>query len=214
MFVKLKKKDGSPVWVNAGYVVTVTPAKFGGSTVVPIGDGFDYDVMEEPEEVVSLLSGAALSADEKPKRKTRKKKADGEGAVSPEEPPPPEEEKPAAKEKPSGRKPARKKQAAALEEGPESVFGEAASAPAAEDVLAEKLKFDFPEEYIARLRKLAPGSIRKLNNTLVAQCNVTDPGPVVMYLVDRHVIALDKSHVVWLDDPSANPDNMADMVFG
>lgn len=210
MFVKLKKKDGSPVWVNAGYVVTVTPAKYGGSTVVPIGDGFDYDVMEEPDEVVALLSGAAGQEAEKPKRKTRSKKAaaqktggepkgGGEGE-------PKGESAPKAESEP--------KDESAPEDEVESVFGEAKGAPAAEDVLAEKLKFDFPEEYIARLRKLAPRSLRKLNNTLVAQCNVTDPGPVVMYLVDRRVISIDKSHVTWLNDPSADPDNMADMVFG
>ena len=47
-FVRLTRLDGSPIWLNASFVVTVEPRKGGGSVVVPIGDGLDYDVKEPP----------------------------------------------------------------------------------------------------------------------------------------------------------------------
>ena len=59
MFVKLTKMDGSPLWVNANYVVTVEPSRTGGAVVVPLGDGLDYDVRETPEEVMALVAGEA-----------------------------------------------------------------------------------------------------------------------------------------------------------
>lgn len=59
-FVRLTKLDGSPIWLNASFVVTVEPRKGGGSVVVPIGDGLDYDVREAPEAVLACLDGAPL----------------------------------------------------------------------------------------------------------------------------------------------------------
>jgi len=58
MFIKLTRLDNSPIWLNASFVVTVEPRKGGGSVVVPIGDGLDYDVREKPEAVLALLAGA------------------------------------------------------------------------------------------------------------------------------------------------------------
>ena len=55
MFIKLTKLDGTPIWINAVYVVTVEPRKGGGSVVVPVGDGLDYDVRESPEKVLAIL---------------------------------------------------------------------------------------------------------------------------------------------------------------
>ena len=58
MFIRLTRTDGQPIWINASFVVTVEPARSGGSVVVPIGDGLDYDVKETPETVLALLDEA------------------------------------------------------------------------------------------------------------------------------------------------------------
>ena len=58
MFIQLTRTDGSPVWLNASFVVTVEPSRGGGSIVVPIGDGLDYEVKEKPEAVLAILDGA------------------------------------------------------------------------------------------------------------------------------------------------------------
>ena len=54
MYIKLTRLDNTPIWINASFVVTIEPRKGGGSVVVPIGDGLDYDVKETPEAVLSL----------------------------------------------------------------------------------------------------------------------------------------------------------------
>ena len=58
MFIRLTRIDGLPIWINASFVVTVEPTRSGGSIVVPIGDGLDYDVREAPESVLALLNEA------------------------------------------------------------------------------------------------------------------------------------------------------------
>lgn len=58
MFIRLTRTDGLPIWLNASFIVTVEPARSGGSIVVPIGDGLDYDVKEAPETVLALLDNA------------------------------------------------------------------------------------------------------------------------------------------------------------
>lgn len=58
MFIRLTRTDGLPIWLNASFIVTVEPARSGGSIVVPIGDGLDYDVKEAPETVLALLDKA------------------------------------------------------------------------------------------------------------------------------------------------------------
>ena len=62
MFIKFTRLDGTPIWINSTFVVTVEPRRNGGSVVVPIGDGLDYDVKETPEAVLSLLDGAPAPA--------------------------------------------------------------------------------------------------------------------------------------------------------
>jgi len=62
MFIKLTKLDNSPIWLNASFVVTVEPRKGGGSIVVPIGDGLDYEVREKAEVVLGLLEKAPVPA--------------------------------------------------------------------------------------------------------------------------------------------------------
>lgn len=54
MFIKLTKKDGAPIWLNANFVVTLEPVR-GGTVVVPVGDGLDYEVRESVESIIPLL---------------------------------------------------------------------------------------------------------------------------------------------------------------
>ena len=57
MFIQLTRTDGAPVWLNSSFVVTIEPTRSGGSIVVPIGDGLDYEVRESPEAVLEMLEG-------------------------------------------------------------------------------------------------------------------------------------------------------------
>ena len=58
MFIQLTRTDGAPVWLNAAFIVTIEPTRGGGSIVVPIGDGLDYEVREKPGDVLAMLEGA------------------------------------------------------------------------------------------------------------------------------------------------------------
>ena len=62
MFIQLTRTDGAPVWLNAAFIVTIEPARGGGSIVVPIGDGLDYEVREKPGDVLAMLEGAPSAA--------------------------------------------------------------------------------------------------------------------------------------------------------
>ena len=63
MYIKLTRIDGRPIWLNASFVVTVEPQRNGGgSIVVPIGDGLDYEVRETPDTVLAMLEGAPAPA--------------------------------------------------------------------------------------------------------------------------------------------------------
>lgn len=61
-FVRFTRLDGAntPIWINAAFVVTVEPRKGGGSLVVPMGDGMDYEVRETPEAVLKSLEGSEV----------------------------------------------------------------------------------------------------------------------------------------------------------
>lgn len=58
MYIQLTRIDGSPIWLNASFIVTIEPTKNGGSIVVPIGDGLDYEVKESADAVLGLLKEA------------------------------------------------------------------------------------------------------------------------------------------------------------
>lgn len=62
MFIRLTRLDNSPIWLNASFIVTVEPRRGGGTIVVPIGDGLDYEVREKAEAVLALLSDAPVPA--------------------------------------------------------------------------------------------------------------------------------------------------------
>lgn len=203
MFVKLTKMDGSPLWVNAAYVVTVEPSRTGGAVVVPLGDGLDYDVRETPEAVIQMVAGDA-PAPKRTKRATSKKAKDGDGeeqeAESAEAKPeaePTDEPKPAAAKKSAPARKAKPKAKAEPEEEPKP----AADAPSVFPEAEGGGDFALPDADVERLRKFAPKSLRKLYNTLMAQFGVTDPKSVSMYLVHKGVIAIDKTHVNWISEP-------------
>ncbi len=182
MFIKLMRKEGLPIWIKAESIVTVEPTRTGGSLVVPLGDGLDYEVCENPETVLALIAGEPLpkiepptTQEEAPKKTkrvaTRKAKAkaetESEVAVTPTE------------EKPKKKRATRK-----AKEEPAPIF--------------------FPVDQLDRIRKMAPGSVKKLSNTLVTQFKIEDPDAIVKHLEDSGVIAVvEHGHVNWLP-PSAD----------
>ena len=185
MFIKLTRLDHSAIWINASFVVTVEPRKGGGSVVVPIGDGLDYDVMESPEAVLALLADApAPSVVPVPAPKGLAPTLTGvdvspDDSVLPEaKPEPPAEAQPAPAAKPA-RSRAKKPRAAVHKAAP-------TSAPQA-----------LGDEQIVRLRKLAPRSVRKLQNTLVSQFSVADPEDALKTLQTQGVLSVEGDHVVW-----------------
>ena len=205
MFIKLTRFDNRPVWLNAGFVVTVEPRRDGvGSVVVPIGDGLDYDVRESPEEVLRLIDGAPAPSVVPVPVSDSLTKTPAEGATaepSCAEPPvaaPPKPRKRATR----GRA---KPPAAAKESGDRPAAAPAAEA-AAEPAPAEKTEpqpapppaeLELSEADVQRLRKLAPKTLGKLKNTLMTQFRLADVGANVVSLAARGVFALDGSKVLW-----------------
>ena len=202
MFIKLTKLDGTPIWINAVYVVTVEPRKGGGSVVGPVGDGLDYDVRESPEKVLAILgdvpappmvpipSSDALTktpADISPEPESNRQLV-AEALVAPETGAAteavtrtePADGSAAAEEKP--RKRARKTTAAKKPRAPRK---------------AKKPALSIPEAQVERLRKMAPGSVKKLRNTLQTQFKVEDAEGAVAALEENGVLKLDRDHVIW-----------------
>ena len=202
MFIKLTKLDGTPIWINAVYVVTVEPRKGGGSVVVPVGDGLDYDVLESPEKVLAILgdmpappmvpipSSDALTktpADISPEPESNRQLV-AEALVAPETG--------AATEAVTGTEPA--DGSAAAEEKPRKRVRKttAAKKPRAPRK-AKKPALPIPEAQVERLRKMAPGSVKKLRNTLQTQFKVEDAEGAVAALEENGVLKLDRDHVIW-----------------
>lgn len=252
MFVKLTRLDSSPIWINASFVVTVEPRKGGGSIVVPIGDGLDYDVRETPEAVLAALAGAPAPA--VVPVPAPKGLAPSQGDVSPDDfssvdplpaKPAPHERKAARKasvedkgksdssEAGRGASPMRPSENSsapqpAAEPDPADVFAGVVPPPAAEKpaahprtrkpraatarkaaapaapvaevvagAVAKTTPLDLGEDDLARLRKLAPSSVRKLQNTLLSQFHVADSTVTITALEERGVLTLDRDHVIW-----------------
>ena len=230
MFIKLTKLDGTPIWINAVYVVTVEPRKGGGgSVVVPVGDGLDYDVRESPEKVLAILgdvpappvipipSSDALTktpADVSPEPESNRQlvaEARQDAAAQRPEPKPAAggiespvgmagtlvaPETGAATEAVTGTEPA--DGSAAAEEKPRKRARKttAAKKPRAPRK-AKKPALPIPEAQVERLRKMAPGSVKKLQNTLQTQFKVEDAEGAVAALEANGVMKLDRDHVIW-----------------
>jgi len=221
MFIKLTRFDNRPVWLNASFIVTVEPRKDGvGSVIVPIGDGFDYDVRESVEEILGKLDGAPAAtvvpvpapdcltkapADVSPEPEQRRPSADGMR----------EPQKPVEAKKPRRRatrsKAKAEKAGAPVEakpaETPQAVTG-AVEQPAAEKPVVEKpaekpverkqpAPLELSDDQVVRLAKLAPKSVGKLKNTLATQFHVADVGATVLALEAKGAFALDGTRVIW-----------------
>lgn len=177
MYIKLTRLDNSPIWLNASFVVTVEPRKGGGSVVVPVGDGLDYDVRESPEAVLAMLDGAPAPAVVPVPVSDALAPAPEDvspgGEVLSVEDMEDEVEKPAAPKK------------------------KAKAAPRKKAVRRSKKACTLADEQIERLRRMAPGSVRKLNNTLSTQFHVEDAEAEVKALESRGVLKIDREHVEW-----------------
>ena len=193
-FVRLTRLDGSPIWLNASFVVTVEPRKGGGSVVVPIGDGLDYDVRETPEAVLSYLDGAPMP--EVVPVPTSDALTPTPDDVSPEggqdeaKKAEAEDEKPAKK---PVRKTAKRKSAAAAKEEVPSYVVPTPAASAGELL----------DEEVARLRKMAPRTVNKLQNTIMTQFKSVNAEAALAALATRGVITIDGTRVNWLQPETA-----------
>jgi len=189
MYIKLTRLDNSPIWINAAFVVTVEPRKGGGSVVVPIGDGLDYDVRETTDQVLAMLGDAPASAVvpvPAPKMLAPMPEDVSPDTESLKDEPP--TEKPAEEPKPAKRT-RRTKKAAESEVEVKPVRKTRAK--------AKKPAVDFPDDQIERLKKMMPGSMRKLLNTLATQFKTTDAEAVVAFLQERGTIEVEREHVIW-----------------
>jgi len=205
MYIKLTRLDGQPIWINAAFVVTIEPRKGGGAVVVPIGDGLDYDVRETPERVLAVIGDApspTVVPVPPPKGLAPKAPDDvsGEGVAEPEtRNPEPETRNP----EPETASPEPETRNSELETpNPEPAEEKPAKKPARKTTRKTTRKAKKPElpltpEQVDRLIKMAPGSLRKLQNTLTAQFKIETPDAVVEALVAHGVLTLDRDHVEW-----------------
>jgi len=204
MFIKLTRFDNRPIWLNASFIVTVEPRKDGvGSVVVPIGDGFDYDVRESVAEILEKLEGAPAATVVPVPAPDCLTKAPAD--VSPE--PEPKRERPADEARPAeapaeGKKPRKRavrKPKAEGEKGgkPAAKKEESANKPEAAVVQKPLPPLELTPEQVVRLGKLAPKSVAKLKNTLATQFHVADVGATVLALEAKGAFALDGTRVLW-----------------
>ena len=203
MVIKLTRLDNTPIWINASFVVTVEPRKAGGSVVVPIGDGLDYDVKEMPEAVLALLGDAPAPAvvPVPPPPGLAPKTLGVEAEAEPTPNAEPVAESASAPAKKTTRTRAKAKASAPAAET-EAVTAEAASddKPPAKKPRARRTKkpaLPLTEDEVARLKKLAPGTVRKLQNTLVAQFRAVEPEAAIVALEAHEILTIDRDHIVW-----------------
>lgn len=203
MFIKLTRLDNTPIWINASFVVTVEPRKAGGSVVVPIGDGLDYDVKETPEAVLALLGDAPAPAvvPVPPPPGLAPKTLGVEAAAEPTPNAEPVADPAPAPAKKTTRTRAKAKASAPAAET-EAATAEAASddKPPAKKPRARRTKkpaLPLTEDEVARLKKLAPGTVRKLQNTLVAQFRAVEPEAAIVALEAHEILTIDRDHIVW-----------------
>lgn len=190
-FVRLTKLDGSPIWLNASFVVTIEPRKGGGSVVVPIGDGLDYDVREAPEAVLSYLDGAPVPEvvpvptsdaltptpeDVSPEGGRDEAEGEDDGDGKPDR-------------KPAGKPAVRKR----VEPG-DAASAQGPAGTAAGDLL---------ESELVRLRKMAPRTMKKLQNTIMTQFRAANCEAAIAALVSRGIIVVDGTRINWQQPEAA-----------
>ncbi len=193
-FVKLTRLDGSPIWLNASFVVTVEPRKGGGSVVVPIGDGLDYDVRETPEMVLAVLDGAPVP--EVVPVPTTDALTPTPDDVSPESSAADLAAEGAADEAETPAKKPIRKTAAQNRVSASREF--AAAVPTFEPLPQNKPEVELLDEELVRLRKMAPRTVKKLQNTLMTQFRGVNAEAAVTSLAARGYITIDGTRVNWL----------------
>lgn len=220
MFIRLTKKDGTFVWLNTNYIVTVEPVRTGGTIVVPVGDGLDYEVRESAESIISLVEGTPVSEiaatvaeplEVKPQETAAaheadpactpvfeqtelevKSEAESAAAVAAvmQLTPPAAD----ASEKPAKR--TRKAKVRPVPAGTPATDGER-KAPRHRAV--RKTPLELTEDQLSRIRTMAPRSVKRLSNTLSSQFDVTEPETVIRSLVEHDIITVDEqSHITWI----------------
>ena len=199
MFIKLTRLDGSAIWINASFVVTVEPRKGGGSIVVPIGDGLDYDVREKAEDVLTMLGDAPAPAVVPVPSSDCLTKTPEDVSPEPEKPDAPSVPESDEAERPAKRavraKAAAKKPRAAKKRAEQPApSAEAVAEPAPKPVPA---KLELDDGQVERLKKMMPGSLRKLQNTLLTQFIVADVHETIRALAEKGVLTVDGNHIVW-----------------
>ena len=208
MYIKLTRMNGLPIWLNASFVVTVEPTRSGGSIVVPIGDGLDYEVRETPESVLALLANAPVP-DVVPVPPPRSLAPQPED-VSPEEPVPvePEEEAPMPEtaatvaEKPSrrGRGRQKTKTVKAAADKP---------APAPSDKVSQPPTPSEPEgfkEIVADLKARKCRTGKRLRNAIKSYFKKTDETEIdhiIEAMINGgYMLVGPDGHVTWIESPA------------
>ena len=215
MFIKLQKTDGRPIWINAAFIVTVEPRKEGGSIVVPVGDGLDYDVKESAETVLSLLDGApapailpvpctdalikapVASADVPAPAKAGDENADAKPESAPAQKAGAKSAKRKTAATPRKRATGRKQQSEGKGPKQEQPAATKSAIAQGEAAISPVSGGAFGASEIDRLRKLAPRSVKKLRNTLTAQFKVNDVDGAIRTLESNGVLAVNRDHVDW-----------------
>ena len=210
MYIKLTRANGDPIWINASFIVTIEPnTRSGGSIVVPIGDGLDYEVKESPDTVLSMLDGTippaiipvptsdALKKKSIPENQPRDlteitDNKDIENAITVEELV--EEPKPAKKSTKRTKAKATKKEET-QSESTETATVKKKTATKARTKKKAPLTLDVNE--LERLRKLAPKTLKKLHNTIATQFKTVDPLKTIESLKEHEIINLDGDHIIW-----------------
>lgn len=179
MFIKLTRLDQSPIWLNAAFIVTVEPRKGGGSVVVPVGDGLDYDVKESPEAVLALIGNAPMP--EVVAIPTKDELTATPEDVSPEE------------------EVADAKTAAAEETEPAKPEKKSRKTTVKKPRASRKKKPTLPmeAEQVERLVKMGPKSLKKLQNTLATQFKLENPQEAIDALVANEIFKLEENRVIW-----------------
>ena len=207
MYIKLTRMNGQPIWLNASFVVTVEPTRGGGSIVVPIGDGLDYEVRESPEAVLALLAGAPAPAvvPVPPPRALAPQPED----VSPEDErpsdPEPEPERPVEETKPAKKGRRRKKNA--------EKSATASTADKAQNTSVQEA-FRVPEtpepegfkEIVADLKARKCRTGKRLRNAIKSYFRKTDETEIdhiIETMINKgYMLVGSDGHVTWIENPS------------
>lgn len=210
MYIKLTRMDGAPIWLNASFVVTVEPHKrSGGSVVVPVGDGLDYEVKESPETVLAMLEGAPAPAIV-PVPASDALTATPED-VSPENDETAPVDGPSAQDKPAKKTSSRRSKAKTGKTEEENATKNDVPATAKKKTAArgrakKKPVLELDDSQLDRLRKLAPKSLKKLGNTISTQFKVTDAESTIEALKQHEVLNIDGERVIWPEQPAESED--------